>query len=273
MAQTDQAFGEYFQTTMNENLLDLDSRVGKAPGGYNIALPWRKRPFIFLNAVGTVRDVEMLLHEAGHACHSFARFAAQPLFWQRDTGLEMNELAAMTLELLAAPYLGEDRGGFYSPVDARRAWAEQLEMLLGQLTQYALIDAFQQWIYTDPAGANREARDEAWRQLSQRFQPGVDWHDLATEQAAGWYGYFQIFLSPFYQIEYGLAQLGALQIWRDSLHDPATAMARYRQALALGATRALPELYATAGARLIFDAESMGELVSLVEAQLASLDS
>lgn len=272
LARVDPAFGDYFGTMIDEGLLDLESRPGKAPGGYSIALPWRKRPFLFMNAAGTGRDVEILLHEAGHACHSFARFAAQPLFWQRDPGTEMNELAAMALELLASPYLGRDEGGYYAPADARRARAEQWEMLLGQLAQYALIDAFQHWLYTDPGGADRDARDAAWIRLGERFQPGVDWRGLDAERASGWHGHFQIFTDPFYQIEYGLAQLGALQIWRASLRDPATALARFKHALALGATRPLPELYAAAGSQLIFDAGPMGELVALVEEQLAATD-
>jgi len=130
LARLDPALGAQVGMLREEGLLDLASRPGKAPGGYSIALPWRKRPFVFMNAAGTARDVEVLLHELGHAAHSLARFAAQPLFWQRDPGLEMNELAALALELLAAPHLDREAGGYYAPAEARRARAEQLDTVL-----------------------------------------------------------------------------------------------------------------------------------------------
>lgn len=272
LTRLDPALGAQVGMLREEGLLDLASRPGKAPGGYSIALPWRKRPFVFMNAAGTARDVEILLHELGHAAHSLARFAAQPLFWQRDPGLEMNELAALGLELLAAPHLGREAGGYYAPADARRARAEQLDTLLALLPQYALLDAWQQWVYTSPDGADRDARDAAWRRLSARFQPDVAWDGLEAEQAALRHGFFQLYLDPFYQIEYGFAQVGALQLWRASLEDQAGTVARYRAALALGATRPLPDLYAAAGVRFGAGARALGVLVALVEAHLEALE-
>ncbi len=266
--RVDAAFGRYFQTMADERLLDLESRKGKAPGGYCATLPHRKRPFIFMNAAGVGQDVRTLLHESGHAFHSFEA-STQPLIFQRHSGSEMAELASMSMELLAAPYLEASEGGYYSTAEAARARSEHLESILLLLTHIASVDAFQHWIYTSSESADRDARDAAWLRIRDRFQPGLDWSGLTDERAARWYFQLHIFLHPFYYFEYGLAQLGALQVWRNSLQDPAEAVQRYRSALALGGTKPLPELYRAAGARLIFDPAPMGELVTLVEEQLA----
>jgi oligoendopeptidase F len=134
------------------------------------------------------------------------------------------------------------------------------------------VDAFQHWIYASGEGHDRDARDRAWLALRDRFDPGVDWSGLSELRVARWLAQPHIFRHAFYYIEYGIAQLGALQVWRESLRDHAGAVAAYRRALALGATRPLPELFGAAGARLVFDAGPMGELVALVEEQLAALD-
>ncbi|HZB94923.1 MAG TPA: M3 family metallopeptidase, partial [Herpetosiphonaceae bacterium] len=134
------------------------------------------------------------------------------------------------------------------------------------------VDAFQHWIYTDPAGADREARDAAWLRIRSRFEQGIDWSRLEAERVARWYRQLHIFQYPFYYVEYGIAQLGALQIWRNSLKNQAGAVAGYRRALALGGTRALPELFAAAGARLLFDTASLRSLVELVESALAEFE-
>ncbi len=261
--------GREFQRMIDERLLDLESRKGKAPGGYCETLHYRGRPFIFMNAVGLVDDVNTLLHEAGHAFHAFASHA-QPLIWQRHPGSEAAELASMAMELLAAPHL-TGQGGFYEDEDGRAAEIEHLEDVLIALPHIASVDAFQHWIYASGEGGDVAARDAAWLRLRARFDRGVDWGGLDRERVARWYRQLHIFLYPFYYIEYGLAQLGALQVWRNSLRDPAGAVRRYRQALALGATRSLPDVYATAGAGLTFDAPTMSALVALVEERLASL--
>ncbi len=258
-----------FQAMIDLGLLDLESRKGKAPGGYCETLHHQGRPFIFMNAVGVVDDVNTLLHEAGHAFHAFAAHA-QPLIWQRHPGSEAAELASMSMELLAAPYLTEPPG-YFTPEEARSAWLEQLEDVLVSLAHIASVDAFQTWIYTSEEGGDPDARDRAWVAIRSRFEPGLDWSGLEAERAARWYRQLHIFLYPFYYIEYGIAQLGALQIWRHSLEDPEGAVRRYREALALGATRPLPEIYRTAGAALVFDAGLMGELVGLVEARIEQL--
>jgi oligoendopeptidase F len=264
--RVDPVLGDQFQTMIDERLLDLDSRKGKAPGGYCETLHFRGRPFIFMNAVGLVDDVMTLLHEAGHAFHAFASHR-QPLIWQRHPGSEAAELASMSMELLASPHLAKPTG-YFTPEDHRRAWLEHLEDVLLSLVHIASVDAFQTWIYTSPDGADAVARDEAWLRIRSRFERGVDWSGLERERVARWYRQLHIFMYPFYYIEYGIAQIGALQIWRNSLADHAGAVARYREALALGAVRTLPDMYRTAGARLSFDAGLIGELVELVEDQI-----
>jgi oligoendopeptidase F len=267
--RVDRELGAEFGTMVSERLLDLESRKGKAPGGYCDTLHFRGRPFIFMNAVGLVDDVMTLLHEAGHAFHAFAAHR-QPLIWQRHPGSEMAELASMSMELLAAPHLSQPTG-YFAERDARLAWIEHLEDVLISLAHIASVDAFQTWIYTSGEGGDPAARDAAWLRIRSRFERGVRWDGLEAERVARWYRQLHIFLYPFYYIEYGIAQLGALQVWRNSLRDPADAVRRYRDALALGATRSLPELYRTAGARLIFDVEGLGELVALVEEQLEAV--
>jgi oligoendopeptidase F len=271
-AHLDPELGAEFRVLDDEHLLDLDSRPGKAPGGYCAPLPHRGRNFIFMNAAGTQNDVFVLLHESGHAFHSFAS-ERLPYVWQNEYPMEIAEVASMTMELLGGPGLARSRGGFYeADQDVSRARAENLEDTLRLLCHIASVDAFQHWLYTDPAGADRDARDARWLTLRQRFEPGVDFSGLRPQRVARWYRQLHIFELPFYYIEYGLAQLGALQIWRNSLRDPAQALSQYRAMLALGNTRPLPELYRAAGARLVFDAEGMRDLIDLVEEELARLE-
>jgi oligoendopeptidase F len=266
--RVDAALGDFFEVMREEGLLDLDSRQGKAPGGYCTSYPFRKRPFIFMNATGTDSDVRTLLHEAGHAFHTFEADASQPLTFQRHPGAEMAEVASMSMELLAAPYLGQEAGGFFSPEEEKRSREGHLQGILVGLAHIASVDAFQHWIYTSGEGHDRDARDREWLRLRERFQPGVDWSGLDDLRVGRWLAQPHVVMYPFYYIEYGIAQLGALQVWRNALEDQAGAVDAYRRALALGATRSLPDLYGAAGARLVFDAEAMGDLVALVEDRL-----
>jgi oligoendopeptidase F len=267
--RVDAELGECFRTLENEQLLDLESRPGKAPGGYCTTLQWRGRPFIYMNAVGVHDDVSTLVHEAGHAFHAFAAHPHRYV-WQRGSGHEAAELASMSMELLAGRYLARPEG-YYTPTDAANAQVEHLEDVLYALPHIACVDAFQHWIYTSGEGGDRDARDAAWLSIRQRFEPSVDWSGLRDERIARWLRQSHIFTSPFYYIEYGLAQLGALQVWRDSLRDHPAAVARYKQALALGGTVSLPEMYRTAGVKLVFDPSTMAELVGLVEERIGSL--
>lgn len=267
----DPTLGGYFRAMAEGGLLDLESRLGKAPGGYCTSFSHTGQPFIFMNAAGMSGDVNTLLHEAGHAFHVFEA-QAQPLLFQRHPGSEMAEVASMSMELLTAPFLVRERGGYYSAEEARRDRIEHLEGILTLLPHIAAVDTFQQWIYTSGEGADADARDAAWLRIRARFEPGIDWSGLEAERVARWYQQLHIFLYPFYYIEYGIAQFGALQVWRNSLRDPQRALADYRRALALGATVPLPDLFAAAGARLAFNDATMAELVALVEERLAALE-
>jgi oligoendopeptidase F len=268
----DDDFRGYINTMAAAGLLDLDNRKGKAPGGYSTSLNHRKMPLIFMNAVGIDDDVRTLIHESGHAFHSFEA-SRLPLLFQRHPGHEMAEVASMSMELLSSPYIDKESGGYYSEEDARRSNRIALEGVILFFPHCASVDAFQQWIYTEAAGRDADARDQKWLELRRRFEADVvDWAGLDRERIARWYQQPHFFANPFYYIEYGIAQLGALQVWRNSMSDRQGAVDQYRKALALGATRPLPELYGTAGARLIFDSKGMRELIDLAEEELTALD-
>ena len=260
--------GEQF-ARLRPAMLDLPSRKGKAPGGYCSSFPVTGLPYIFMNAVGTHDDIQTLLHEGGHSFHDIASGEAQPLIWNQGAPMEFCEVASMAMELLGSPYLEQSKGGFYTPEDAARARQEHLERTVLFLPYMAVVDAFQHWVYADaPEDITAADMDAQWDKLWARFQPGVDWSGLEDARMTGWHRKLHIFQNPFYYVEYGLAQLGALQVWRNALHDQAHAVRLYRQALALGDTRPLPQLYAAAGARLAFDAPTLRELAALVSSHL-----
>jgi oligoendopeptidase F len=258
LARLDPVLGGQFQTMIDEGLLDLESRKGKAPGGYCDTLHVRGRPFIFMNASGVMEDVTTLLHEAGHE---------QPYVWQRHPGAEAAELASMSMELLAGRELGPP-AGMLSERDAAIARLEHLEDVLLSLPHIASIDAFQSWLYTGGEGHDAAARDAAWLRIRARFEQAVDWSGLLAERTARWYRQLHVFLYPFYYIEYGIAQLGALQVWRNYRQRGGAALEAYRRFLALGATRSLPELYREAGAALVFDPVGMRALIDMVEEEM-----
>ncbi len=270
--QVDPGLGEYFETMRREKLLDLENRKGKAPGGYCTDFPVAKRPFIFMNAAGLHDDVQTMLHEAGHAFHNFeaSRLA---YYQQKSVNTEFAEVASMSMELLASPYLASKHGGFYSEKDAARARAEHLEDVLTFWPYMAVVDAFQHWIYTNAEAAMDPANcDKKWAEIWKRFMPGVDWSGLEQEMMTGWHRKLHIHLIPFYYVEYGLAQLGSAQVWRGSLSDQKGAVSRYQKALALGGTVTLPKLYEAAGAKFAFDAETMREAVTLIEKTVSELE-
>lgn len=267
--KVDSELAGFFQEMIDENLLDLESRQGKAPGGYCTRLAQRGRPFIFMNAVGVHDDVNTLTHESGHAFHAFLTQYIEYM-WRRPTGHEAAELASMSMELLAAPHLALPTG-FYSLPDAAQAQIEHLEDILVGLPHIACVDAFQHWIYTDGIDATPAERDAKWLVIRQRFEPDVDFSGLEPERLSRWYRQSHIHTAPFYYIEYGLAQLAALQVWRHSRRDYASALAGYKEALSLGGTQPLPKIFETAGASLVFDAPTMRDLATEVETRIAEL--
>jgi len=269
--RVDPQLGGYFDRMRGEKLLDLDNRKGKAPGGYCTAYEAAGVPFIFMNAVGLHDDVQTLLHEGGHAFHVIecSHLAHQ----QMEVPLEFAEVASMGMELLAAPYLTADKGGFYTPQEAARARIETLESNLRFWPYMAVVDAFQQWVYDNPSQASDPVHcDAKWAEQWNRFMVGVDWSGLEEEKNTGWQRKLHIHTVPMYYVEYGLAQLGAVQVWRNALGDQAGAVAAYRRALSLGGTTTLPQMFAAAGAKFAFDEEILGQAVDLIVKTIAELE-
>jgi oligoendopeptidase F len=270
LRQVDPQFGRYFEAMVKGGSLDLENRKNKAPGGYCSTYEAEKLPFIFMNAVGLHGDVMTLIHESGHASHNFEAHVL-PWFQQRHAGLEFAEVASMGMELLAAPYFAKSKGGFYSDADAARALGDNLEKDVQFWPYMAVVDGFQHWVYENPQAAMEPANcDRQWTSLWHRLMSGVDWTGFDEVVATGWQRKLHIFLEPFYYVEYGLAQLGACQVWANALRDQAAAVASYRQALAFGGTKSLPELYAAAGAKFAFDAGTLGNIIALIEEKLAA---
>ena len=262
----------YLTLMRDEGCLDLDNRPNKAPGGYCAYFPLSRRPFLFMNAVGLHADVQIMLHEAGHAFHTFSDDHL-PWAQQRDVPMEFAEVASMAIELLAAPYLSADHGGFYSPAEAARARIEHLEDSLRFWCLVAIIVGFQHWVYTHQDQArDPEKCDDHWESLWDRLMPVIDYSGFEDYKRFRWRERLHIFSLPFYFIEYGLAQLGAVQVWANSLNDRETALRQYRQALRLGATVSLPQVYRAAGAKFAFDADTLRGAVSLIEATIAELE-
>jgi oligoendopeptidase F len=266
----DPQLGAWF-TRLRDGQLDLPNAPGKAPGGWCSDYAAARVPHIFMNTVGTHDDVNTLFHEAGHAFHGFSTYDL-PYSLQRRAYMEFNEVASMAMELLATPYLEESRGGFYSPADAARAQLDHLEHVLYIWAMVAAGDAFQHWIYTHPDEArNASACADKYAELWQRYFPAVDYGGLEDELAWGWQRVLHFYVVPLYYIEYGLAQLGAVQVWMNSRRDPQAALEAYKAALRLGGTVSLPALYETAGARLSFDADSYSQAVAAMEARMVEL--
>ncbi len=271
-SRVDPQLGDYFRIMEREHLLDLDNRKGKAPGGYETYFPVAERPFIFMNAVGLHDDVQTLLHEGGHAFHSFEE-SKLPLYQRGEVPIEFAEVASMSMEHLGGRYLVKSEGGFYTDADAARARVEHLESDLLFWPYMAVVDAFQQWVYTHADDAmNPDNCDDKWGELWDRFMPGIDYDGLEDVQVTGWHRKLHIFEIPFYYVDYGIAQLGAVQVWRNSLRDQAKAVADYRHALSLGGTVSLPELFGAAGAKFAMDADTLREAVDLIEETCERLD-
>jgi oligoendopeptidase F len=259
----DPYFGDCLRIMDQLGHLDLDSKQGKAPGGYNYPLYEIGVPFIFMNAVGSQRDLETMVHEGGHAIHSFlSRDLSLTAF--KNLPSEVAELASMSMELLSMPQWSE----FYEPQAQQRAMREQIEGTLKVLPWIAQIDAFQHWIYENPTHTRQE-RSAHWIQLTQDFGTGlVDWTDYEDLIECSWQRQLHLFEVPFYYIEYGIAQLGALGVWKNSLANKQRAIEQYKNALSLGYTAPMSTIYETAGVPFDFSSERLQTLAQFIKEQL-----
>jgi oligoendopeptidase F len=264
--QLDERFSGGFRTLSDLELLDLDNRKGKAPGGYQGTLAEARLPFIFMNAVGRHDDLRTMLHEAGHAFHTLAA-RHQPIPRLRSSPMEFAEVASMSMELIGNDFLHE----FY-PDDSeeRRARVDHLEGIVGLLPMIARGDAFQHWVYTHP-GHTREERRQAWLSLMDRFGGDVDWTGLEEVREVGWHRVLHFYLYPFYFIEYGIAQLGALQVWARWREDRTSALEDYWRSLGHGGARTLPQLFEAAGIRFDFGRETVGPLVGALAEEMGAI--
>lgn len=244
--------------------MDLDSRKGKAPGGYQTTLEEARIPFIFTNAVGLQDDVNTLLHEGGHAFHTL-QSRINPHVWYRHAPMEFSEVASMSMELAGGDFLSP----FYKTAEEKlRAKRERLESVVSIFPWVAQVDAFQFWIYTHPGHTSKE-RDRAWLELSERFSTGVDWADTPEgARESSWHRQLHIFEVPFYYIEYAIAQMGALQIYQRFKIDPKAAIEGYLSALSVGGGKPVDELFSSAGIKFDFSERLLGELMDFTGKEL-----
>jgi len=264
----DPYFGDCLSTMNAMGHLDLASKPGKAPGGYNYPLYEIGVPFIFMNAVGTQRDMVTMMHEGGHAVHSFLT-RDLPITSFKSCPSEVAELASMAMELLSMDHWDV----FYSnPEDLKRAKKDHLQDLLSVLPWIATVDEFQHWLYLNPEHPV-EARTEKWVSLSEKYSSGmVDWSDYPEAQATSWQKQLHIYEVPFYYIEYGMAQLGAIAVYRNYRQNPEKAIQQYKEALSLGYTKSIGDIYKTAGIAFDFSRSYVRELADFIRAELIALD-
>jgi oligoendopeptidase F len=244
LGKVDTEFAEAFKLMDAKGYLDLENREGKAPGAYMDEFAEERLPLIFGNAVGTLEDFDTLVHEGGHAMHGF--LCRHLLYPEREVPMEFAEVASMSMELLVRPFLDS----VYSGEDLERIKLLQLEKTLIFLPFMAMLDGFQDWVYTNAAGAGREKRAEYWCGLEDLYRPYLEWSGLSEYKKFGWQ-YNHVYTSPLYYIEYGIAQVGALQIFLRSLDDYDTAVSDYKRALSLGNTVGLPGLFNAAGVKFV----------------------
>ncbi len=265
--EVDPYFAECISTMRDMKRLDLESRIGKAPGGYNYPLMETDVPFIFMNAVGLHRDMVTMVHEGGHAVHAFLA-ANLELTEFKSTPSEVAELASMSMELISMEHW---HSFFENKEDLKRAKKEQLDSVLKGLPWIASIDKFQHWIYTHPKHTVPE-RYDAWMAISKDFGTGVvDYTGLENNVKRSWQSQLHLYEVPFYYIEYGMAQLGAIAMWRNYKQNPKQALQNYKKALALGYTKTIPELYKAAGIKFDFSPDYVKELADFVKAEYEAL--
>jgi oligoendopeptidase F len=257
-------FGECLQVMKTMGHLDLESRKGKAPGGYNMTMPEIGVPFIFMNAASSLSDMVTMVHEGGHAIHSFLSKDLQ-LKEFKDVPSEIAEVASMSMELISMEHWDVF---FPNENDLRNAKKQQIKRVIQILPWVATIDKFQHWIYTNPT-QSAEERKKYWAALSDEFGTGeVDWSGMEQYRNTSWQKQLHLFEVPFYYIEYGMAQLGAIAVWRNYLNNKEKAIQQYKEALSIGYTKPIKEIYQTAGIEFNFEAKYIKELVSFLEEQL-----
>lgn len=264
----DPYFGDCLKTMDAMGYLDLDSKDGKSPGGYNYPLYEIGVPFIFMNSVGSQRDLITMIHEGGHAIQSFLTRDLE-LTSFKSFPSEIAELASMSMEMLTMDYWDE----FYdNQEDLTRAKIEQLETVLEVLPWVATIDEFQHWIYENPTHS-KEERKEKWIALLDEYGTGItDWTGYEAVREYSWQRQLHLFEVPFYYIEYGMAQLGALAVWKNSKDDFKKTISAYKKALALGYTKSIPGVYETANITFDFSKKNIKALAGFVEEELKDLE-
>lgn len=253
---------------MNElKHFDLESRIGKAPGGYNCPLAESGAPFIFMNAAGSMSDVTTMVHEGGHAVHSFLSHNLE-LSAFKEYPMEIAEVASMAMELFS---MNHWESFFDSEEELSRAKEHQLERTITIFPWIAIIDKFQHWVYENPTHTV-EKRTEKWMEILQEFSTNaIDFTGLETYRAIGWQRQLHLFEVPFYYIEYGIAQLGAIGLWMQYKQNPQQAIENYIKALSLGGTKTLPELYAAAGLKFDLSPAHIKTLMDFVNEQMENL--
>lgn len=260
--------GERLQIMQANGLFDVESRKGKAPGGYNYPLAETGAPFIFMNSANTFRDLTTMVHEGGHAVHTFISSDLK-LNDFKHVPSEVAELASMSMELIS---MDKWNVFFRNAEDLNRAKRDQLRDVLKTLPWVAVVDQFQHWIYTNPDHTTEE-RTGAWKKIFEPFGNNfADW--TGEEEALGnlWQKQLHIFEVPFYYIEYGIAQLGAIAVWKNYKENPEKALKAYLDALKLGYTRPIKEIYETAGIKFDFSTEYVHDLAEFISSELSKLE-
>lgn len=267
LSKVDPYFGECIDVMDRMGHLDLESKEGKAPGGFNYPLYEIGVPFIYMNSVGSFRDMITMIHESGHAVHSFLSRDLEVTDF-KSTPSEVAELASMSMELLTMDHWDV----FFSNDDElKRAKREHLEKVLGILPWIAMVDKFQHWVYENPTHSVQE-RHSKWVDISKEFSAGItDWSGLETIREIAWQKQLHLYEVPFYYIEYGMAQLGAIAVWRNYKSNPNKAVEQYMNALRLGYTKSIGEIFKTAGIKFDFSAAYVRELADFVRKELENI--
>ncbi len=262
------SYGKYLKTMKEGGFLDLDSRIGKAPGGFNYPLYESNIPFIYMNATGNLRDLETMFHEGGHAIHSFLS-AGQKLVEYKELPAEVAELASMSMELIS---MDQWEVFFPDKKELARAKRSQLEGILQVLPWIAAVDKFQHWLYTNQKHTGDE-RNREWQSIIREFGSKVtDWEGLEKYRDFMWQKQLHIFEVPFYYVEYGIAQLGAIAVWKRYKENPENALDKFEKALSLGYSVPIPEIYMAAGISFDFSEEYVKELIDFVALELQKIE-